>query len=204
MRRPLLAHKVGVTGCQFCHLVFQSAPGTSQRCPRCHSRLNPPDRKSLGRSCALLIAAVIAYIPANLSPVMFTSLFGRGKESTIMEGIVDFWNTGSYGIAVLIFTASVVIPCLKFFSIAVLLASSAVRSQWAQRERTRLYHITEWIGCWSMLDVIVVGVVSGLVQFHSLSEAEPRAGIFYFGLVVVLTMLSALNFDPRLIWEDDE
>lgn len=147
MRRPLLAHKVGVTGCQFCHLVFQSAPGTSQRCPRCHSRLNPPDRKSLGRSCALLIAAVIAYIPANLSPVMFTSLFGRGKESTIMEGIVDFWNTGSYGIAVLIFTASVVIPCLKFFSIAVLLASSAVREPvGAKRTHQALSHYRmDWL-----------------------------------------------------------
>ncbi len=121
-----------------------------------------------------------------------------------MEGVVDFWHADSYGIAVIIFIASVAIPCMKFFSIAALLVSSAIRSPWARRERTRLYHITEWIGCWSMLDVIVVAAVSGLVQYPSLSEAEPRAGILFFGLVVFLTMLSALSFDPRLIWEGDE
>lgn len=204
MCRPLSDRKAGITGCHFCHLVFQAADDTLQRCPRCHTRQRHPDRQSLGRSWALLIAAVIIYIPANVLPVMFTSLFGRGTESTIMEGVVDFWHAGAYGIAVIIFIASVVIPCMKFLSIALLLISSALRSQWARSGRTRLYHITEWIGCWSMLDVIVVAVVSGLVQFHSLGEAEPRAGILFFGLVVFLTMLSALSFDPRLIWEGDE
>ncbi|ONK01071.1 paraquat-inducible protein A [Pectobacterium actinidiae] len=204
MCRLLSARKAGVTGCHFCHLVFQPATDSMQSCPRCHTRQRLPDRKSLGRSWALLIAAVIVYVPANVLPVMFTSLFGRGKESTIMEGVVDFWHAGSYGIAVIIFIASVVIPCMKFLSMAVLLISSAIRSQWAQSERTRLYHITEWIGCWSMLDVIVVAVVSGLIQFHSLGEAEPRAGILFFGLVVFLTMLSALSFDPRLIWAGDK
>lgn len=204
MRRTLLAHQVGVTGCRCCRLVFRPTSDTTQYCPRCGSLQRPPDRKSLGRSCALLIAAVIFYVPANVLPVMFTRLLGGGKESTIMEGVVDFWHAGSYGIAVIIFIASVAIPCMKFFSIAVLLVSSAIRSPWARRERTRLYHITEWIGCWSMLDVIVVAAVSGLVQYPSLSEAEPRAGILFFGLVVFLTMLSALSFDPRLIWEGDE
>lgn len=204
MRRVLFAHQAGVTGCRCCRLVFRPTPDTTQYCPRCGSRQRPPDSKSLGRSCALLIAAVIVYVPANVLPVMFTRLPGGGKESTIMEGVVDFWHSGSYGIAVIIFIASVAIPCMKFFSIATLLVSSAIRSPWARRERTRLYHITEWIGCWSMLDVIVVAAVSGLVQYPSLSEAEPRAGILFFGLVVFLTMLSALSFDPRLIWEGDE
>jgi paraquat-inducible protein A len=71
------------------------------------------------------------------------------------------------------------------------------------RERAKLYRLTEGIGYWSMLDVVVVAVVAALVQFQALSEAEPRSGILFFGLVVILTMLSAMAYDPRLIWEGD-
>jgi paraquat-inducible protein A len=62
----------------------------------------------------------------------------------------------------------------------------------------------ELIGYWSMLDVLVVAVVCGLVQFKALSSVEPRMGILFFGVVVILTMLAAMSFDPRLIWDDEE
>jgi paraquat-inducible protein A len=52
--------------------------------------------------------------------------------------------------------------------------------------------------------VVVVALVCALVQFHLLGTAEPRAGIVFFGLVVVLTMFAAMSFDPRLIWDSDE
>ncbi|WP_223881548.1 paraquat-inducible protein A [Affinibrenneria salicis] len=192
-------------GCDVCGLVsaLPTNDGDS-RCPRCASRLTRHRPPGDARSWALLSAAVIFYIPANVLPVMYTSLFGRGSESTIMAGVIEFWRGGSYGIAAIIFIASVVIPCMKFLALGLLLITTRRHSGWARRERTRLYRITEWIGSWSMLDVVVVAVISALVQFHALSEAEPRAGIVFFALVVILTMLSALSFDPRRIWEGDK
>lgn len=135
---------------------------------------------------------------------MYTSLFGHGSESTILAGVIDFWKAGSYGIALLIFAASVVIPCIKFLALGVLLISARRRSAVARLERAKLYRLTEIIGYWSMLDVFVVAAVSALVKFQTLSDVEPRSGILYFGLVVILTMLSAMNFDPRLIWDGDD
>ncbi|KGT92997.1 paraquat-inducible protein A [Erwinia typographi] len=200
------AREVGVRGCRLCGLVCEYLPPPSPAgcCPRCHSELAASQSQNLYGCWALLLAAMIFYLPANVLPVMYTSLFGRGSESTILSGVIEFWRSGSYAIAAVIFIASVAIPCMKFLSLSVLLVAAGRKSRWARRERTRLYRITEWIGCWSMLDVVVVAAVCGLVRFHSLSEAEPRPGILFFALVVILTMLSALSFEPKLIWEGDE
>ncbi|CAI1182982.1 paraquat-inducible protein A [Serratia ficaria] len=200
MNRPLYARQLNVAGCLTCGLVCRDL----SRCPRCCTRLHDRRSDSLVRSWALLLAGIIFYLPANVLPVMHTSLFGKGGESTIMAGVIDFWRAGSYGIALVIFVASVVIPCMKFLSLILLLVASQRRSAWAMPERARLYRLVEGIGYWSMLDVVVVAAVSALVQFQTLSTVEPRSGILFFGLVVILTMLSAMAYDPRLIWQGDD
>ncbi|MGB8601148.1 MAG: paraquat-inducible protein A, partial [Rhizomicrobium sp.] len=125
-------------------------------------------------------------------------------DSTIMRGVVEFWKSGSYGVALVIFIASVAVPCIKFLALGLLLFTTQRHSRWAIRERARLYRMVELIGYWSMLDVLVVAVVTALVRFQGLSNTEPRVGILFFGMVVILTMLSALSFDPRLIWDSEE
>ncbi len=132
---------------------------------------------------------------------MFTGALGQGAESTILEGVIEFWEGGSWGVALVIFIASVAVPSIKFLVLGTLLVSCQRRSDWAMAQRARLYRFVELIGYWSMLDVIVVALVSALVHFGALSSAAPRLGIVFFGFVVVLTMLAAMSFDPRLIWD---
>lgn len=198
------ARQMLVCRCSLCGLVCEDDDSADihQNCPRCHTPL--PKRTSVRASLsgALLAASMVLYVPANVFPVMYTTLLGHGSESTILSGVLAFWRSGSWGIATIIFVASVVVPCLKFLSLGMLLVTSARKSHWARRERAWLYRITEWIGCWSMLDVVVVAVVCGLLRFHAMSDAEPRVGIFFFGLVVMLTMLCALSFEPKTLWED--
>ncbi|KHN54616.1 paraquat-inducible protein A [Pectobacterium fontis] len=197
---------LSLIACPLCGLVCQHDEDThhAARCPRCQTRLAPPDKGSTTFSSALLVAALIFYIPANVLPVMSTHLFGLGSESTILSGVMDFWHSGDYGIALLIFTASIVIPCMKFLILGLLIFMSHQKSRKAMAERMALYRLTEWVGYWSMLDVVVIAAVSALVKFPPLSEAEPRSGILFFGLVVILTMLSAMSYDPRLIWKGDK
>jgi len=137
-------------------------------------------------------------------PVMYTSMLGRGEASTILHGVVEFWKSGSWDIALLIFIASVAVPSIKFLVLGTLLVTVQRRSGWARLQRARLYRFIELIGYWSMLDVVVVALVCALVQFHLLGTAEPRLGIVFFGLVVVLTMCAAMSFDPRLIWDGEK
>ncbi|WP_016969196.1 paraquat-inducible protein A [Pseudomonas tolaasii] len=184
-----------------CHTCGQACVEAVRRCPRCDSVVHRRKPESLALTWALLMASLIFYIPANLLPVMYTGMFGRGSENTIMSGVVEFWEVGSWDIALLIFIASIAVPCLKFLVLGTLLITCQRRSRWAMRERSKLYRLIEVIGYWSMLDVLVVALIAALVQFHSLSSIEPRLGILFFGLVVVLTMLAAMSFDPRLIWD---
>ena len=203
---PLQAQQLGMIGCHACGLVCKTPDRDlgGSHCPRCATRLQQRKPASLERTLALLLAGIIFYIPANLLPVMNTRMFGRGSDSTIMSGVVDFWNSGAWDIALIIFVASVVVPCTKFLVLGLLLVTVRWHNQWARRDRARLYRLVELIGYWSMLDVLVVALVAALVQFNALSSIEPRIGIFFFGIVVVLTMLSAMSFDPRLIWDDEK
>jgi paraquat-inducible protein A len=200
------ARQLHVIGCHGCGLVCQDVLDEQRhaRCPRCGSALHRRRPDSIARTWALLIAGMVFYIPANVLPVMYTNLLGSGHESTILSGVVQFWKAGSGGIALVIFIASVGVPCTKFLVLGLLLATSQRGSRWAMRERARLYRLVELIGYWSMLDVLVVAVVAALVKFQALSDIEPRVGILFFGMVVLLTMLSAMSFDPRLIWDGEK
>ncbi|ERO64403.1 paraquat-inducible protein A [Pseudomonas piscis] len=186
---------------KLCHTCGQVCQASEHYCPRCDSAVHARKTNSLSRTWALLLASLIFYIPANLLPVMHTNIFGNASENTIMSGVVEFWKAGSWDIALLIFIASVVVPGIKFFVLGILLVTCQRRSRWAQRERAKLYRFVEVIGYWSMLDVLVVALVAALVQFRALSSIDPRMGILFFGLVVVLTMFAAMSFDPRLIWD---
>jgi len=172
-----------------------------RRCPRCQSRIEHRTPLSTEMTLAWLIAGIVFYIPANLLPVMHTSGLLGEADSTILGGIVEFWRSGDWDIALLIFIASVAVPFTKFIAIGLLLLTVRKNGRWEQHQRTVLYRIVEFIGYWSMLDVIVVALTSALMQFQVLGTAEPRPGIAFFCAVVVVTMLSALSFDPRLIWD---
>jgi len=170
-------------------------------CPRCQTVLHPRYPDSLSQCWALLITSMILYLPANLLPVMFNSIASNGHENTIMGGIIAFWNAGSQGIALIIFVASILVPCLKFLVMGGLLISVQRQQTRRRAERTHLFRLMEHIGYWSILDVIVVALVAALINIPGLSRAEPRIGILFYGAVVLITLLAALKFDPRLIWD---
>lgn len=206
MNGPPRARELGIVGCHACGLACEDTLSETghARCPRCGTMLHRRRHNSLARAWALLIAGMIFYIPANVLPVMYTSLLSSGSDSTIMRGVIEFWKTGSYGIALVIFIASVAVPCTKFLVLGLLLTTAGRRGRWTMLDRAKLYRLVELIGYWSMLDVLVVAVVAALVKFQLLSDIEPRIGILFFGMVVILTMLSAMHFDPRLIWDSEE
>ena len=196
------SYELGLSLCRTCGLaVSRASLGIDRRCPRCQSRIEHRTPFSAEMTLAWLIAGIAFYIPANLLPVIHTSGLLGEEDSTILHGILEFWRSGDWDIALLIFTASVAVPFTKFIAIGLLLLTVRKNSPWEQHQRTVLYRIVEFIGYWSMLDVIVVALTSALMQFQVLGTAEPRAGIAFFCAVVVATMLSALSFDPRLIWD---
>ena len=203
MNRPPVASELNLCLCHSCGLACDVS-NDPHECERCGAPLHPRKTDSLTRTWAFLLASLVFYIPANLLPVMNTTMLGSGADSTIMGGVLEFWQHGAWDIALIIFIASIAVPGIKFVALTLLLMTVQRKSSWARKERSKLYRFVELIGYWSMLDVIVVALVAALVKFQALGDIEPRAGILFFGLVVVCTMLSAMSFDPRLIWDMDQ
>lgn len=191
--------------CRVCGCLSQLSrplqPKEYLKCPRCGARLRHERGNSVEVTWALLIAAVILYLPANTMPVMSVYLLGSGQPDTIISGAWHLLEAGQWPLALLIFVASIVVPLVKVFSLSFLLISIQRRSDWRPHDRMRLYRMTELIGRWSMVDVFVVAILSGLVQFGNLARIEANAGTLSFAAVVVLTMLAARTLDEHLIWD---
>ncbi|WP_223513689.1 paraquat-inducible protein A [Pseudomonas sp. GL-B-19] len=200
MNMPPVASDLNLCLCHTCGMTCDMTDNPHE-CERCGAPLHRRKTNSLARTWAFMFTALAFYVPANLLPVMNTQMLGNGADSTIMSGVLEFWAAGAWDIALIIFIASIAVPGIKFVALTFLLVSVHRDSLWARKERSQLYRVVEVIGYWSMLDVIVVALVASLVKFKALADIEPRAGILFFGLVVVFTMLSAMSFDPRLIWD---
>ncbi|PWC54838.1 paraquat-inducible protein A [Azospirillum sp. TSO22-1] len=192
----------GLWACPDCRTLCRAGvgAGATVRCPRCGAPTRARKADSLSRTWALLIAAAILYVPANLLPVMQTSSLLGSSRDTIISGVVYFWTSGSRGLAVLIFTVSVAVPLVKLASLAVL-AHSAGRGTADPHRLGQLYRAVELAGRWSMLDVFVIALMVGMVRFRSLAVIEAGPGAAAFGAVVILSMLAAASFDPRLLWD---
>ncbi len=193
---PSTAASRGLAACHSCGKVQPLAHG---HCVRCHAALHLRKPHSLQRTWALTIAAAILYVPANVYPVMRADRIGGAEANTILSGVALFWEHHAYPIAIVIFTASVVIPILKLLAI-VALCLSARRCRHPQA-MTRIYRLTELVGRWSMVDVFVVAILVAVVQLGSLMSIVPGPAALAFAGVVISTMLAALSFDPRLLWD---
>ena len=193
--------ETGLVGCHVCEKV---SPVSVGRCPRCGSRLHMRKPDSISRTMALVIAAAVMYVPANLLPILTTRELGISTESTIIAGMVQFWNTGAYPIAIVIFTASIMIPLLKIVALLWLCAAAKGLVPHSARILGKVYWITELLGRWSMVDIFVVAILVAMVQLGNYMIITPGPGALAFAGVVLLTMFAAMSFDPKLLWDQLE
>ena len=159
-----------------------------------------PSQHSIQHTWALLVTALILYLPASFLPIMNTRWLGQDEPSTIMGGVVTLWEHSDYPIAVVIFIASVFIPIAKLAILIWLNITVQKGDNTLHRERIVLYRITEFIGRWSMIDVFVVAILVSLIQLGNTMSIYPGPAALAFSGVVITTMLAANTFDSTLIW----
>ncbi len=194
--------QAGLLSCNACGLLSRPAgadhPG---RCPRCGAQLAFRRPDAIQRTWALLAAALICYLPANILPVMTTATLTSVEDDTIVSGAIALYTTGSWHLALIVLIASVMIPLAKMTALAYLLVTVRRGSIGGARDRLRLYRLVEGIGRWSMLDVFVAAFVVALVRLKPLMSVDPGPGVIFFAAVVILTIFAAESFDTRLIWD---
>ncbi len=195
-------------GLAVCHTCLALNPVNAGVCRRCGARQHARYPNSIQRTVALLIAASILYVPANVLPIMITDQFGRATESTIIGGVILLWKLDAIPVALIILIASVVVPQGKIIALSVLCWMVTRGAPASERQRIKMFRAIEFIGKWSMVDVFVVAILVALLQIGGILAIRPGSGALVFAGVVILTMFAAQSFDPRLIWDqpvvDDE
>ncbi|HUC18933.1 MAG TPA: paraquat-inducible protein A [Acetobacteraceae bacterium] len=187
--------------CHSCELVSTPQEEGPSYCPRCGSALHRRKPNSITRTWAFVISAIILYIPANYFPVLTVIQLGAGAPSTILGGVRELIDARQWPLAALVFTASIAIPLLKLASLGAMLLCTQFGATGWLRERTHLFAFVEFIGRWSMIDIFMESLLGALVQFGALVTIDPGIGAVSFCAVVILTMLAAETFDPRLMWD---
>jgi paraquat-inducible protein A len=199
---PTTAMQQGLQNCGSCGLLSLPVAGVAEgRCPRCAEPVEFRKRDSIQRTWAFVIAAAVCYIPANVLPVLTTTTATGADSDTILQGVILLWSPTGWPLSLIVLIASIIIPSAKIAVMAYLLVTVQRGSIRNNEQRIRLFRTVEFIGRWSMVDVFVDTFTAALVQLQPLMSVEPGPGLFFFAMVVVLTMLAVESFDPRLIWD---
>jgi paraquat-inducible protein A len=185
-------------------MVCRLGEGAAIRCRHCGELAHARNPRSLEKASAYLATAAIFYVPANLLPVMHTHSLLADQDDTILSGVIFLVRSGSLPLAALVFVASILVPLLKILAIGLLIWMSARESGGHRLARARLYRFVDYIGRWSLLDIFAVMMLGALVQMGSMATVQPGSGALAFGAVVVLTLLAAESFDPRVIWDGED
>lgn len=205
MPPPMMERRPGAAGCESCGLVCVPAEH-HEHCPRCGAAVHARKPDSLNRTWAFVLSGAILYIPANYYPVLTVIQAGSGAPSTILGGVEELLSSQMYPLALLVFFASILVPVFKLIGLALMLmATMLVATESGARvllpQRTRLYFVVAWIGRWSMVDIFMESLLGAIVQFGSVLTIAPGVGAVAFCAVVLITILGAETFDPRLMWD---
>ncbi len=190
----------GLSQCHICHKLSPTDL-EGKKCPRCGEPLHLRHPSSISKTWALVLTSAIFLAPANLLPIMRVDFLGIPSRSTIMDGIIYFFQDGAYFIGLIIFTASVLVPVFKIVGLTILLLSSRQSSIRLLRQRARMFRFITFIGRWSMLDIFVIALLSVLVNFGFFTSIHAAPAATYFCIVVASTMFAVITFDPRILWD---
>ncbi len=204
--KELTAVEASLISCHSCGKLFKKKDvpkGYRARCSRCHAVLHQRKQNSIARTWALLITALVLYVPSNICPITTNKVLMGGSEShTIISNVIILCENDMWAIGILLFSASILVPMTKIMTLIFLLLSIELNWHWLPKQRTILYRLVEKIGRWSMVDVFVVSILIVLLKFGIFLDTKPEIGVVAFAGVVIITMFAAISFDPRIIWDN--
>jgi paraquat-inducible protein A len=186
--------------CTVCDLVVTGTHGGGD-CPRCAATLHARKPDAFRRTTALVITGFLLYVPANFIPVLTTVRLGRADENTILSGVIELVHNDLWPLAIIVFSASIILPLLKLCGLTWMLIATHLRSRRLLVGRTRFYRMIDLVGRWSNIDVFAVSVLIAALRFGALTEVHAGNGLVAFAAVVIVTMVATSVFDTRLMWD---
>lgn len=173
--------------------------GQLAECPRCGHDLYNHRSHMVRRSLALVLTALLLYVPANFLPIMQLNLLGRTSHETVWSGVIGLYESGMQGVAVIVFLCSMAIPLLKLLcQLCVLLSiSSGIGREYGKLLYRIYHHLREW----GMLEVYLMGILVSIVKLADMADLSLGIGLGCFiGLLLVQVWLE-VTMSPHQVWE---
>ncbi|MBT2373516.1 paraquat-inducible protein A [Pseudomonas fluorescens] len=191
-----------LVACHECDLLMRKptlARGETAQCPRCGYELYARRHNVVERSLALVLAALLLYVPANFLPIMELNLLGQSSQDTVWSGVVGLFDTGMEGVAAVVFLCSMGIPLLKLLcQLAVLLS---IRWNIGRSYGLLLYRIYHHLRDWGMLEVYLMGVLVAIVKLADMASINVGLGLACFISLLMVQVLLEVVMSPHQIWE---
>lgn len=144
---------------------------------------------------SLLWGSSVVSLITGLSLPLITvekTIFWRhwGNNYSVFTGVVELAKHGDLLLAVVIFFFSMIFPFAKLFTLAFIWYRPLT-----DEERVKTLHWMGVLGKWSMLDVFAVAILIVAAKMRSLTEIQPQSGVYFFGLSIILAMLTTMWVD---------
>jgi paraquat-inducible protein A len=192
----------GLIACRHCDLLQRLpavGPGASARCPRCNEELWRHREDSLNRTLALSIAAAVLLVIANVMPMLGLTAVGRAASTTVFGGAIQLWDDGRELVAGLVLLTAVVAPMLQVgLMLAIVLGARRARPPRWVGTLMRHHPAT---ATWSMIEVMLLGVLVALIKIADYATVIPGVALFVLGALVFLIAAIQAAFDPRDVWD---
>ena len=192
---------LALIACAHCDLLQrlpELTPGASARCPRCDKELWRRREDSLNRTLALALAATVLYVVANSVPMLGLTIVGRQSFTTVFGGAQALWADRQWIVAALVFFTAIVAPALQIgIMLAVVLGARRKRPpRWVGM--LLRHHPTTRI--WSMIEVMMLGVLVALIKIADYATVIPGVALFVLGALVFVLAGMQASFDSREVW----
>lgn len=191
-----------LVACHECDLLMRKPmlrDGESAECPRCGYELFSHRHHVVRRSLALVLTALLLYIPANFLPIMQLNLLGQTSQDTVWSGVIGLYESGMQGIAVVVFLSSMAVPLLKL--LCQLLVLLSIRMDFGRSYGLLLYRVYHDMREWGMLEVYLMGILVAMVKLMDLADLSLGLGLFCFIALLLVQVWLEVTMSPHQIWE---
>ncbi|ATH83425.1 MULTISPECIES: paraquat-inducible protein A [Pseudomonadaceae] len=191
-----------LVACHECDLLMRKPvlqDGESAECPRCGYELFSHRHHVVRRSLALVLTALLLYVPANFLPIMQLNLLGQTSQDTVWSGVLGLYESGMQGIAVVVFLCSMAVPLLKL--LCQLLVLLSIRLDFGRGYGLLLYRIYHHMREWGMLEVYFMGILVAIVKLMDLADLSLGLGLFCFIALLLVQVWLEVTMSPHQIWE---
>ena len=188
--------------CHECDLLMHKpdlALGERAECPRCGYELYTHRHQVVRRSLALVLAALLLYVPANFLPIIQLNLLGQSTHDTVWSGVLGLYDSGMHSVAMVVFLCSMAIPLLKLLCQLFVLLS--IRWQVGRSYGLLLYRLYHHMREWGMLEVYLMGILVAIVKLIDIADLSLGTGLVCFIALLLVQVWLEVTMSPHQIWQ---